>query len=247
MKEDKYLIADVLDKINQCESKYMEVHTGFLDGHQQKIIKEINPRGIDIKTFFYGGYDDAERQIFLCLPDYMQVCDTKIISILRVCIPCKNSLTHRDYLGSLLGLGIKRDVIGDILVYDDGADIIILSEMEEFVLSNLTRIGRVEINTEIKDIGELIIPDVKSYTVNDTVASLRLDVIVASAFGISRVKAVEAIKRGIVFLNNVEVNKIDKSIDENDKITLRGKGKVILKNIGGKSRKDRIYVTYEKF
>lgn len=247
MKEDRYLIADVSDKVNQCETKYMEVHTGFLDGHQQKIISDLNLLGQDVKTFFYGGYSDAERQVFIALPEYIELEDVNPLSVVRIKVSSNNKLTHRDYLGSLLGLGLKRDVIGDILVREDGADIIILKEMEDFISFNYTQVGRMNISVSLVTIDDLIIPLVKSTLVTDTVASLRLDTIVASAFGLSRSKAAEAIKRGIVFVDNKEVNKIDRTIELNEKITLRGKGKVILKDIGGKSRKERIYITFEKF
>ena len=76
---------------------------------------------------------------------------------------------------------------------------------------------------------------------------MRLDNVIASAFGLSRGKAAEAIGRGIVFVNHVEVTKADFQLKEGDKLTLRGKGKARLSEIGGKSRKDRQYITLEKY
>lgn len=94
---------------------------------------------------------------------------------------------------------------------------------------------------------ELIVPEIDRKIVTDTVASLRLDNIVASAFGLSRGRAAEAIKGGIVFVNHVEVIKADAAVSEGDQITLRGKGKARLAEIGGRSRKDRIYVQIERY
>lgn len=91
------------------------------------------------------------------------------------------------------------------------------------------------------------VPLFSKVTVKDTVASLRLDNIVSSAFGLSRAKAQEAIKRGIVFVNSLEQTKVDAQIDEGDKIVLRGKGKVLVKEIGNRTRKDRIFMEFERY
>ena len=92
-----------------------------------------------------------------------------------------------------------------------------------------------------------MIPEKKVTAVRDTLASLRLDNVVASAFGLSRTKAAEAVKRGIVFVDSIEAVKPDMQVEEGSKVVLRGSGKVYLTEIGGRSRKDRIYVTFEKY
>jgi RNA-binding protein YlmH len=97
------------------------------------------------------------------------------------------------------------------------------------------------------DIKELIVPERKTQIITDTVASLRLDSVVASAFNLSRGKASEAITRGIVFVNHMETTKPDQQLSEGDRITLRGKGKAVLSEIGGKSRKDRQYIKIERY
>ena len=156
-------------------------------------------------------------------------------------------LTHRDNQGSLVGLGIRRELLGDILVREDGADIIALADIAEFILMNYYKAGRTNLSLSQHTISELIVPQQKRTTITDTVASLRLDSVIASAFGLSRGKAAEAIGRGIVFVNHVEVTKPDFQVSEGDKLTLRGKGKACLLEVGGRSRKDRQYITIEKY
>ena len=156
---------------------------------------------------------------------------------------------HRDYLGSLLALGIDRNVTGDILVRDGtsdlgpGADIIVEAEIAEFIAMNYTSAGRAELHPEVLPVTDLHIEPVSLEARSDTVASLRLDNIVASAFRLSRAKAGEAIRRGLVSVNSAEALKPDSEIREGDRIVLRGQGKVILSEIGGATRKDRTRIT----
>lgn len=201
-----------------------------------------------VRTLFYGGYEDAERVILINLPDYARLADENPLTVIRACkAEGSRQLTHRDYLGSLVGLGIKRELLGDILVREDGADIIVLSDIAEFILSNYCKAGRTGLSLSQHHISELIVPEAERTRITDTVASLRLDSVAASAFGLARAKAAEAIGRGLVFVNHVEVTKPDFQVKEGDKITLRGRGKACLTEIGGRSRKDRVYITIERY
>lgn len=262
MKEDNFLLGRIEDNVARCNNKYIVTSTGFLDQHQQSVARmwcrknfqpvfdseNNNGEYPPCRTVFYGGYEDAERVIMINLPDYAEISYDNPLTVIRVTRPSGGKeLTHRDYLGSLLGLGLKRDAFGDILVRDDGADIIALKEIAEFVLLNYVQAGRITISAEEVPVDELIIPEIKRKEIVDTVASLRLDNIVSSAFGLSRSKASEAISKGIVFVDHVQIMKSDHQIKEGDKIVLRGRGKACLKEIRGKSRKDRQYVVLEKY
>ena len=201
-----------------------------------------------VRTSFYGGYEDAERVILINMPDYFDLERDNPLCIIRAeKAPGSRELTHRDYLGSLLGLGLKRDMIGDIIVRDDGADIIVMEDIADFILMNYYKAGRTNLSVSRLPITELILQAHKKTTITDTVASLRLDSVIASAFGLSRGRAAEAITHGIVFVNNMEVIKTDYQVAEGDKLTLRGKGKAVLADVGGRSRKDRQYITIERY
>lgn len=260
MNEDRLIIALAEDKIGQCEERNYIVNTGFLDTHQQSVLRQaFARRSFGCSIVFTGGYEDAERRILLCLPDYIcepgmevsgaDVSDTGVLTVIRAIVqnPGGRPLTHRDYLGSLMGVGIKREMIGDILVRENGADIIALSEIAPYLLTEYSKAGRTELELEEHPVSELILPERKGKEVRDTVASLRLDSIVASAFGLSRAKAAAAVTSGLVLLNHVEVQKPDAPVAEGDLINLKRSGRVRITGIGGRSRKDRIYVEMEVY
>jgi RNA-binding protein YlmH len=200
----------------------------------------------------YGGYADAERRMLVCIPSEIPMADAEatdgLLAVLRVTKPAiSRELTHRDYLGSVLGLGIDRSVTGDILVRPDGADIIITPEIADFLLREFRQAGRTNIKTQIVPIDDLIVPEMRTQTIRDTIPSARLDSIVSSAFRLSRSKAAEAIRSGIVSLDHAECLKPDAKVEEGQTLVLRGKGKAVIDEIGGESKKGRIWVSIRKF
>ena len=260
MNADELLIARLEDKIQQAADNYMLTAGDFLDMHQRKIAEDYcKGRKLPVRYTFYGGYEDAERCMPVFLPDYIAISEdgqipeeiTELVRIVRVTAPKGGrTLTHRDYLGSLLALGLDREVTGDILVRQPdektggGADIIVESGVAEFIEMNYDKAGRTNLTVQLLPISELDTGTQNIAQKHDTVASLRLDNIVSSAFALSRAKAAEAIRRGVVSVNSVEALKVDQEISEGDRIVLRGKGKAVLAEAGGRSRKDRIIVTF---
>lgn len=254
MDEIKLLISGIEDKREQCEERYMVTNTAFLDIRQRSEAERyIRKCGIR-NGIFRGGYAEAERCVLTFIPEYMDLGEIPELifndypeedplAAVRIKKPRNaGELSHRDYLGALMGLGIKRECIGDILVRSDGADIIVLKELCDYIMLNLTKAGRVYLESERIDISQLKEPEQRIREKTDTVASVRLDNVVSSAFNIPRGAAAEAVKAGLVFVNNLQAEKTDYSVKEGDKISLRGKGKCCLAEIGGKSRKDRQYI-----
>jgi RNA-binding protein YlmH len=251
IKEDRILLANVEDKFHQCVQQYCITYTNFLDLRQrsmvEKRIRELGVGADGVQCVFYGGYEDAERTLAVFLPDYADISECPLC-VIRIKAPSGGrKLTHRDYLGSLLGLGLKREIIGDILTVENGADVIVLEDMKEFIMANYSKAGRTYLELEELPLQQLHIPEQRTMMIKDTVASLRLDNVISSAFQMSRGKAAEAIKSGLVFVNSLQCEKIDMQIEEGVKLVLRGKGKAYLREVGGKTRKDRIFVHIEKF
>ncbi|QIB67879.1 RNA-binding protein [Aminipila butyrica] len=255
MNEDKLTLALAEDKLTQCRDHYMITNTNFLDMRQQTICKNVGRGCGDVRAFYYGGYGDAERRVAVFVPDYVgaesqeqllayfsENKEDNPLTLIRAKHSGYKALSHRDYLGSLTGMGIKREAIGDILVSENGADILILKEMLDFLLLNYGKAGRTYLELTAEELSDIYIPEGLTEEKSCTVASLRLDNVVAAAFGLSRGKAAEAIKAGLVFVNSMQMAKAEKSLSQGDKIVLRGKGKVILKEIGGNTRKDRIFI-----
>lgn len=247
MKEDEVLLAGIEDKISQCLDHYMVTHSLFLDMRQRTLAEAICRQQKGLRHCFYGGYEDAERTIAVFLPDYAELAEYDPLALLRITQAGQQTLSHRDYLGSLMGLGIKREMVGDILVRGNGADIVIIKEMGEFLLYNYEKAGRTSLKAEIASIREIIIPENRFEEKRDTVASLRLDNLIASAFSLSRGRAAEAIQGGMVYINGLQCDKTDRQIKEGDKLVLRGKGKVLLKAVGGVTKKDRISIVLLKY
>ena len=250
-KDDKMLLARAEDKLQQSLQQYRVTYTNFLDLHQRSLVeglwREISRGAQDTRCVFWGGYGEAERTIAAFLPDYADENDCPL-SVIRIKTPSGGrKLTHRDYLGSLTGLGLEREMIGDILTTENGADVIILDDIKDFLLLNYSKAGRTTLQLEALPLDELHVPEQRTVMVKDTVASLRLDNVIASAFSLSRGKAAEAIRSGIVFVNSIQCEKPDMQVEEGCKLVLRGKGKAYLREVGGRTRKDRIFVAIEKF
>lgn len=261
MRQETVLLGMLGDKIAQCDNQNIMTATMFLDLSQRTAAEAFCRKEKTIQYAFYGGYRDAERVVAVFLPDYIDINEESDIVdyfaqdregcplalIKATAQKGSRTLTHRDYLGSLLALGIKREVIGDILVSDREAYIFILQEMAEFLLLNYSKAGRTNLMLTQVPPEDAVSFEPRTELKTDTVASLRLDSVVASAFGLSRTKADEAIRSGLVFVNSLEETKADSRLQEKDKLVLRGQGKVIIESIGGRSRKDKIHITYKKY
>lgn len=258
-KEDAVLSARLTDKMRQCEDQYMMTHSVFLDMRQRTLAQSVLSKQQGVRWGFYGGYEDAERCVAVFVPDYLDVTgsmddyfkahpeDDPLRVVRAKTLGGAGRLTHRDYLGSLLGLGLKREVVGDILVREDGADIVVDCDIADFLMLHYGKAGRVSLSLSLVSAAEIIIPQGRIEEREDTVASLRLDNVVASVFSMSRGSASEAVRSGLVFVNGLQLQKPDSTVREGDKLVLRGKGKAVLKTVGGRTRKDRIVICYQRF
>lgn len=146
--EDHILLARALDKLEMCRARSYQTNTKFLDIRERALVEQaVRLAGAAHETVFAGGYADAERVTAIFYPTYLtaeQAADETHapFTMLRVHKSPADSLTHRDYLGALMGLGLRRDCIGDILVQPDGADILVLREVAGCVLLGFDRAGR---------------------------------------------------------------------------------------------------------
>ena len=252
MTKDELTIAKIEDRIAQSRDGWYVTATGFLDSHEQALARNAAMRAAGVRTIMYGGYDDAERRMLVCIPADLPISDDEatdgLIQVLRVSRHAMSrELSHRDYLGSILGLGIERRLTGDILVRDDGADIFIVPEIADFLLREYHQVGRTSVKTELVPVSEVIVPEAHCEIIRDTVSSVRLDSVISSAFRISRKTASEAIRSGLVSVDHIECLKTDAKVDEGAVIVLKGKGKAILEEIGSVSKKNRTWIRVKKF
>ena len=238
--EEKILLASLLDKEQTCETRGYATSTRFLSMSERALCTEaVHQAGATGHALFWGGYEDAERGIYLFYPDYMDEESARLsapLVLLRAHKSRSDTLTHRDYLGALMGLQIDRSVVGDILVHDEGADIIVLEDVAEFILMNFGKAGRKNLSLTRE------VTEEKRGT--GSVASPRLDSIASLIFGLPRKDAQARIEKGLVFVNNAPCLKPERQIAEGDRITVRGLGRARVESFGGTSRKGRIFFDF---
>lgn len=254
--EDKLLISKMLDKIELSKTKKRIEYTDFLDVYQKHLLEKILKQEHVENYIISGGTEDAERNMIVFYPEKLKEVVVlnykKILPIIciRITLPkeMNGKYSHRDYLGGLIKLGIKREKIGDIFVFEDGADILILEEISKFILTNISSLTRFSKS----NIEKINIEDIREKVINKEelkiiVSSMRLDCVISEILKTSRGKAEEIIKEQRVFVNFESVDKLTKQIKENDLITIRGKGRFEISKIEGITRNNRVKLIVNKF
>lgn len=246
-RSDQLLLARVWDKYEQTERKNIPAATVFLSPREQQLAQTLlNAAGVKSGYVYDGGYEAAERKILIFLPEWAEDGEDQLVC-LRAAFHGEESLTHRDILGSLMGLGVARERVGDLLVSPHSADIIAAPSLRDFFLREWEQAGRVKLTVTEISRSELQIPEAQVKVVRDTVSSLRLDAVVSSAFSMSRGRAAELIAAGKVNLDHVPCLKADKPVHEGAVITARGLGKARLTEVGGLTKKGRTGITVERY
>jgi len=245
--EERTLLARVLDKYEQMERRNIPTATVFLSEAEQAATQRLlNAAGIMSGYVFNGGYDGAARKILQFLPDWAEE-DESALGVIKAVYRGEDAPDHRACLGSLMGLGIVREKVGDILITPDFCQVIAAADILPFLLQNWSSAGRVHLVTEEISLSELVVPEQQFKVIKDTVMSLRLDAVTSTGFSISRTKAAELISSGRVQLNHTECTKTDRSLNEGDVITARGFGKCILAEVGGLSKKGRTAIVVKRY
>ena len=197
---------------------------------------------------FIQSEDGAERALILFLPDWMEPESAESpIRCLRTVFRVEEKVNHRDLLGSLMGLGIVREKVGDILVGPDSADLLVLDTVTDFLLSSWTSAGRAKLTVAEIDPSHLHMPEIKCEEVRDTVSSLRLDAVASTGFRMARSKAADLIASGRVQVNWRECTKPDKLLVEGDTVSARGFGKFQLAEVGGVTKKGRTAIVVKRY
>lgn len=249
--EDRLAIARLLDKSEFAGKTRSFSHSDFLDPHQINLAEKLLPSLNVCEYSFYGGYPGAERAIAVFRPEFADDEDLSeylngSLKVIEITPLARNNLTHRDYLGALMSLGIKREVTGDILVKEEKCNILVLNDIAGYIAGNLEKIGNTGISLKISEITDLNVPEPKTREIRATLSTLRLDSLCAPAFGISRSLAADFIKAGKVQLNWDVTENPDKAVREGDTVSLRGKGRAVLEKVGGMTKKDRISILIKK-
>ena len=242
--EDRLVLAKILDRAEQAGNRNIPAATDFLSPAQLAQAGEALRLAGFPETGYaaLGGYETAERRLLLFLPDWLEAEDAESqspIRCLRAAFRAEYKLTHRDFLGSLMGMGIVREKVGDILVGPDSADLIVLDTVADFLLRSWDSAGRARLAVSAIEPDNLHIPAVSCKEARDTVSSLRLDAVASAGFRMARGRAAALIESGKVQVNWRECTKPDKLLSAGDTVSARGFGKFELKEVGGVTKKGR--------
>jgi len=249
-KKDYELANRIDDYIDLALYKNITSSTRFLNPYEQSLIIQKLKVTKGIKYKVQGGYENSERNIILIYPDddYIELEDHLAVVKIQFTKYDTKYLNHRMILGSVLSLGIKRDGIGDIIIDNDKAYLIATKQMAKYIDENLLKVAHAHITTEyIDDISSVNLDLKEPMIIKGTIASLRIDCILSLALKASRTKACDLIKNQLVYVNWQLVTKPTLNIEENQIITIRKKGRVILKDIGNASKKNRIWVELQVY
>lgn len=241
-----YLNNKALLEVKDALRRPNKVYTSdFLDEREQGLVqKTLLKSGRDFA--FFGGYDEADRKILVIAPENETILDQDI-PICSITFNKDFHIEHRNILGTLMSLGVSRDTIGDIAIWEDKVQIVILERMADYFLNNFGMVNHHYIEPEYHYYSEIIPYNPPFEVESSTAASNRIDAIIASAFKMSRKKANELLKQNQVLHNHNPVEKITVSVKEEDTISVRGKGKVRISHLGGLTRKGRIRFEYLRF
>lgn len=248
--EERHLLSHTLDQIDAVERRSVPAHTMFLTPAESLAVQSLIAAVGHPRHVFTGGFEDAERRLCVFLPDWMEadlLDPSEYITALRATWYAGESLTHRDFLGALMGMGVRRETVGDILVTQGSCDLLLLPEVEPFLRASLERAGRSKLHLQTISLSDLHFPEKRVKVLHSTVPAMRLDAVASTGFFISRSKMAEAISAGRVTLNWRTVTRTDAAVCAGDVIACRGLGKCKVLETGGLSRKGRITITMERY
>ncbi len=260
-KEQKLFYAKLDDLEKRARGGKIS-HSSFMTPSESyKAEKYFEAKGNKDKICFFGGYFAAQRKQIFLLPQYIvdSADELNIYDIIEgdldesiVALNIRGSgfrtLSHRDYLGGILSLGIEREKLGDICITDDNSAIVFCSsEVADFIIYELSSIGADKVRVERITVDKNMESTQKYQHFSDTVASERLDCVVASLFNLSREKAQNLISGGFVEYNYETAVKSDCRIEKNDIISARGYGKYIIRDVSQATKKGRLRLFAEKY
>ena len=243
--EFEALLRRTEDLCDRCDRTGLVTATAFLTPAEQAQVAQYYSRR-PLRPVFSGGHADCERRAAFFLPDWMEEADFDPGAFIR-CIQIRayyGTPGHRDYLGALLALGVRREWLGDIWVRAQEAWVFCLPSVAG-QLSGLEQAGRVSVKAQEVPLSAVPAPEQKRKTVHFTVQSPRLDAVLSEIFRLSRSSTVKLIAVGAASRNHLQCLKNDAPISEGDVLSLKGHGKAAVTEIGGESRKGRTYVTAE--
>ncbi len=234
-------------KLGELQSS-KTMSTNFLDPRQLELAEQALQKISVLSYTVYGGYPQAERNALYIFPA-QQKPDLPPVGALRVKWEGdENALSHRDLLGAVLALGLRRDQIGDIIMLQGGgAAVLVVDSKAEYISVNLLHVGRLPVNCTVIEPNQLPLAKENGRDIKGTVPSLRVDAVISLGFGISRSRVVLLIKGGAVQVNWRPISSPSMQLKEGDQISMKGKGRLFIDTVEGETRKGRLRLKLKKY
>lgn len=246
--DDKLLIAKVTDLFRLCDKYACARFSDFLDGAQQAVIEDSGAVMYGYNVMLFGGFENSERKIMGVFPEWEEAVSSLFpIKVLVIESSIGRELTHRDYLGAFLSLGIDRSKTGDIIVDGKKAYAFVHADIADYIKNNVSKIGAQGVKIVISDACDIAIPEPKLQKINAVCASMRLDAVVGAAAGASRSNAAALIRGGKVKLNHRPCEDVSRTVKEGDLLSVRGSGRFIASAVFGETRSGRIHIEILKY
>ena len=248
LSDEKLLIDKINDLFSKCDKYCTPVFSSFLDEGELAVIEDrvFPPPGYNLMQF--GGFEGASRRIYGVFPEWQEAeAEEFPVSCVRITFKFGTKLTHRDYLGSILGLGLERYKTGDIIVLDDGAYVFGCSDIAEYIVSTLDKIGRRGVKCRLCGADEIELPPQEFEVIDCVAASPRLDAVISAMLGISRKDSARLVNEERVTVNHRLRTDMSKQISEGDVLSVRGFGRFIFEKAGNNTRSGRIHIRVLKY
>jgi len=247
-KDEKLLISRLIDVYEGAENSGYVRCSKFLNGREQNIAVYVF-NALHANYSFFGGYDEAERKVAICYSDdiFKDIFDVPVKLLVLTGKDECSDINHRDYLGSLMGLGITREMFGDIICDNTGAKVFALEEISDYNKNQLDKVGRHRVSIAIVNPSEIEIPPKKFKILSYTVVSPRLDAVISGCCGVSRSVACDLITSGKVTVNWEEICSTSRLCENGDIMSVKGYGRYMLDEIGGETRKGRTFLKVKKY
>ena len=247
--EEKLFYARLGDLLDRAERSGCAAFSRFLDERQSALAEQYLRRSAGDKLFtLWGGFPEARRKMLAVYPEYLR--DTVMEDFPMECVTFtfrrEDKLTHRDFLGSLMALGLKREAVGDIVTDEGIAQVFVTETAAKAILTSVSKVGRVGV--EVSGGREFCLDAEQEYMeISGTVASLRLDCVVGLACGLSRDKSAALIRSERVDVDHFTVTSVSRELRVGDILSVRGYGRFILSGINGLTKKGRIHREMRKY
>lgn len=245
--EEREFCRHIADLISIGSKSGMPKFSGFLTEREQQLA-QIQSDIAKVECFFWGGHGEAVRRMFCSQKAEPEDFPLEAVTFIRPSSYArsgKDMLSHRDFLGALMSLGIKRDQIGDIAVSGEGAVVFASQNVLPLILDEISKIGRVGVRSErgIK----IALPQQKFEEIYLAVSSLRIDAIISGVCGLSRDRAASLIRSGGTVVNGIEISSSSANLEEGDVFSVKGYGKFVFSDLGSLTKKGKTHVTIKKY